>query len=37
VRDGASRGSLRCVAGNLSAAYIKRDFRTASDVEKLEN
>ena len=37
VRHDASRSSLRSVAGNLSAAYIKRDFRTASGDEKLEN
>jgi hypothetical protein len=37
VRHDASRSLLRSVAGNLSAAYIKRYFRKASDVEKLEN
>ena len=37
VRHDASRSSLRSVAGNLSAAYIKRDFRKASGVDKIEN
>jgi hypothetical protein len=37
VRHDAFRSSLRSVAGNLSAAYIKRDFRTAAGVEKIEN